>query len=97
MIAEKAQELVKLRERRAQLRTELEALEPAIWKLTVEITELIHDSHPRTERDEQVLALVRARKSNKEIGAILNISERTVKFHVSALLEKAGVRDRHEL
>jgi DNA-binding NarL/FixJ family response regulator len=35
--------------------------------------------------------------SNKEIANKLNISERTVKFHVSNLLEKHGVRRRADL
>jgi len=30
--------------------------------------------------------------SNKEIAAKLSLSERTVKFHVSAMLEKFGAR-----
>jgi DNA-binding CsgD family transcriptional regulator len=35
--------------------------------------------------------------ANKEIGNKLNISERTVKFHVSNLLNKFGVRRRADL
>ena len=33
-------------------------------------------------------------QSNKEIGSRLNISERTVKFHVSNLLSEFSVRRR---
>ena len=35
--------------------------------------------------------------ANKEIGDRLNISERTVKFHVSNLLQKFGVHRRADL
>jgi len=35
--------------------------------------------------------------ANKEIGDKLHISERTVKFHVSSLLEKFSVRRRTDL
>ena len=35
--------------------------------------------------------------ANKEIASKLNISERTVKFHVSNLLSKFGVRRRADL
>ena len=35
--------------------------------------------------------------ANKEIAATLNLSERTVKFHVSSLLAKFRVRGRMEL
>jgi hypothetical protein len=35
--------------------------------------------------------------ANKEIAASLNLSERTVKFHVSSLLTKFRVRGRMEL
>jgi DNA-binding NarL/FixJ family response regulator len=35
--------------------------------------------------------------TNKEISRSLAISERTVKFHVSNILGKLGVEDRHGL
>jgi len=44
-----------------------------------------------------VLRGVEGNLTNKEIGARLNLSERTVKFHVSALLDKFEVRNRASL
>jgi DNA-binding CsgD family transcriptional regulator len=55
-------------------------------------------SHPRlTRREHEVLAGVAEQLSNKEIAARLNLSERTVKFHISSLLEKFRVRSRMAL
>ncbi len=50
-----------------------------------------------SRRQKQVLEGVLGNLSNKEIAASLNLSERTVKFHVSALLAKYGVSDRVSL
>lgn len=50
-----------------------------------------------THREEQVLGGVMRSLANKEIAASLNLSERTVKFHVSSLLAKFRVRGRMEL
>jgi DNA-binding CsgD family transcriptional regulator len=50
-----------------------------------------------TRREQEVLGGVQQNLANKEIAARLFISERTVKFHVSALLGKFGVRGRWEL
>ena len=50
-----------------------------------------------TRREDEVLGGVVRSLSNKEIGAALNLSERTVKFHVSSLLAKFRVRGRMEL
>jgi len=48
-------------------------------------------------RERQVLDVLLENCPNKEIGKKLHISERTVKFHVSRLLEKFGVRRRTDL
>jgi DNA-binding CsgD family transcriptional regulator len=50
-----------------------------------------------TRREEEVLGGVTRSLANKEIAASLNLSERTVKFHVSSLLTKFHVRGRMEL
>ncbi len=50
-----------------------------------------------TRREEEVLAGLMQSLANKEIAANLNLSERTVKFHVSSLLAKFRVRGRMEL
>ena len=50
-----------------------------------------------TSREKQVLEGIRDDLQNKEIAARLNISERTVKFHVSSILLKCGVHFRTEL
>ena len=47
-----------------------------------------------SEREIEVLRLISAGKSNKEIGATLHIAEDTVKRHVSNILTKLGVSDR---
>ncbi len=47
-----------------------------------------------TSRELDVLRLIVAGKSNKEIGNALTISEATVKTHVNSILGKLGVTDR---
>ena len=47
-----------------------------------------------TGRELEVLKLIVAGKSNKDIGNALFISEATVKTHVNSLLSKLGVEDR---
>ena len=47
-----------------------------------------------TARELEVLKLIVAGKSNKEIGNALSISEATVKTHINNLLSKMGVSDR---
>ena len=47
-----------------------------------------------TERETEVLRHLAAARSNSEIAEQLNVSEATVKTHVSALLRKLGLRDR---
>jgi DNA-binding NarL/FixJ family response regulator len=50
-----------------------------------------------SRREEEILAGLLENLSNKEIANQLNISERTVKFHVSNLLAKYGVQRRADL
>jgi DNA-binding NarL/FixJ family response regulator len=50
-----------------------------------------------TTREEQILSLVLSGNSNKEIGNALGIAERTVKYHVSNILNKSQVSSRKEL
>lgn len=50
-----------------------------------------------SRREQEVLESLMLNLSNKEIASKLNISERTVKFHVSNLLAKHGVRRRADL
>lgn len=47
-----------------------------------------------TGRETQVLQLLVAGRSNKEIAAPLGIEERTVKAHVAKLMRKVGVQNR---
>ncbi len=53
--------------------------------------------HKISPRERQVLAEILKNLANKEIANNLNLSVRTVKFHVSALLAKFGVTDRAAL
>ena len=49
---------------------------------------------PLTPREQEVLEQMAAGLSNRQIALALDISEHTVKFHVSAILGKLGVSSR---
>ena len=49
---------------------------------------------PLTDREKTILRLLAGGYSNREISELLNISDGTVKNHISNLLAKLGVRDR---
>lgn len=61
------------------------ASEGAAWAITL------------TEREREVAVAVAGGASNKEIARQLDITERTVKAHVGAILDKLGARDRLQL
>ncbi len=50
-----------------------------------------------SRREREILDALLENRSNKEIANQLNISERTVKFHVSNILAKYGVQRRSDL
>jgi DNA-binding NarL/FixJ family response regulator len=47
-----------------------------------------------TRREREVLKHIAAGRSNREIARVLDLSEKTVKAHVSSVLAKLGVQDR---
>ena len=50
-----------------------------------------------TPQEHEILRLLAKNLSNKEIGHELRITERTVKFHLTNMFDKLGVRSRHAL
>jgi DNA-binding NarL/FixJ family response regulator len=49
-----------------------------------------------SHREEEILKLVAAGKSNKEVGLALDLQEKTVKHYMTAILQKLHVRNRVE-
>lgn len=49
---------------------------------------------PLTKKEAEVLALMTAGLSNKEIAESMGVAEATIKTHASAIFSKLGVRDR---
>ena len=47
-----------------------------------------------TKREKEVFSLLVDNKSTKEIADILNISEKTVRNHISNVMQKLGVKGR---
>lgn len=51
-------------------------------------------SHPLTRREQKILALIAAGKSDREIAQLLQMTIGTARVHVHAILQKLEVRDR---
>jgi DNA-binding NarL/FixJ family response regulator len=49
---------------------------------------------PLTKKELEVLSLMTAGLSNKEIAESLGVTEATIKTHASTIFSKLGVRDR---
>jgi DNA-binding NarL/FixJ family response regulator len=54
-------------------------------------------SEPLTHREQEVLKLIAEAHTNREIGEILHLSEKTVESHRGNILRKLGMRDRVQL
>jgi len=50
-----------------------------------------------SERERQVVTALREGRANKDIARLLEISERTVKAHLTSVFQKFGVEDRLQL
>ncbi|WP_271897318.1 response regulator [Candidatus Phyllobacterium onerii] len=56
-----------------------------------------HDAiHSLTPREEQILGLVSNGKSNKEVAREIGLQEKTIKHHMTSILQKLQVRNRTE-
>ena len=56
-----------------------------------------YEAHGITDKEREILTLVAAGRSNKEIAAELFLGEGTVRNYLSSLLDKLGLRDRTQL
>lgn len=54
-------------------------------------------SEPLSPREQEVLKLIAEAHTNREIGEVLHLSEKTVESHRANILRKLGMRDRVEL
>jgi DNA-binding NarL/FixJ family response regulator len=68
----------------------------AVAKVTAWARQEQDDSGKITEREQEVLVLVVAGKTNQEIALALRISEKTVEKHVGSILNKLNVASRVE-
>lgn len=96
----KALELwLKSEERLRKAEEEIQAATEEIKLARITIRSEINGNHGVniSQRQQQVLDLVRLGMTNKEIAVKLYIEERTVKFHLSSLLSKFNVRERKDL
>lgn len=60
-----------------------------------QIEAVVHDNpHDFTSREEEIFALLSQGLSNKEIARRLNCTERTVKHHMTNIMQKLNVRNR---
>lgn len=57
-------------------------------------TTVIETPNPLTKREQEILSLIAAGKTNQEIAESLHITTGTVRVHVHAILQKLEVRDR---
>lgn len=73
-------------------------LDPMLTRKVIERIQTRTDTDPRlgslTARETQILTLIAAGLTNRQIGAELSLAEKTVKNYVSGLLAKLGLQRR---
>ena len=57
-------------------------------------SEVFMDKNILTKREKEVFNLLISNKTTKDIANILNISEKTVRKHISNAMQKLGVKGR---
>ena len=57
-------------------------------------SEVFMDKNILTKREKEVFNLLISNKTTKDIANILNISEKTVRNHISNVMQKLGVKGR---
>lgn len=72
----------------AEIRAAMTSIVPVAIKTAGDTT------NPLTQREQEILALIAAGKTNQEIAQLLHIATGTVRVHVHAILQKLEVRDR---
>lgn len=61
-----------------------------------ETAEAVDPLSTLTPREEQILRMVAEGNSNKEVGRLLDLQEKTIKHHMTRILQKLHVRNRTE-
>ena len=69
-------------------------LDPKAARVLLDSRRTSADSDTLTDREREVLLLVRGGLANKQIARKLGISERTVKAHLTNVFQRLGVTDR---
>jgi DNA-binding NarL/FixJ family response regulator len=70
-------------------------IDPQVARVLIDAKRIaVADRHALTDREEEVLRLVHSGLANKQIARRLNISERTVKAHLTKIFHTLGVSDR---
>jgi two-component system NarL family response regulator len=72
----------------AEIRAAMTGNAPTLEKTTQE------SQSPLTQREQEILVLIAAGRTNQEIAQLLHIATGTVRVHVHAILQKLEVRDR---
>ncbi|TAF57836.1 MAG: DNA-binding response regulator [Oscillatoriales cyanobacterium] len=71
-----------------------QTIQEQVGQTAMSIPEAPGKNHTLTQREQEVLALIAAGKSNPEIAQVLYITPGTVRVHVHAILHKLRVNDR---